>query len=379
MPDFPLWGRALQQADQRLPCLILDRDRYISNLKLAQERLQPGVAVRVVAKSLACLPMLDLALDHLQAVGLMTFSAGMLKELLQLRPEVEHLLGKPLPVSVAADLLDQQGNARDRVIWLIDTENRALQYAQIAQSRGISLRIALELDVGLHRGGLSTQELEALVVRLQQEPGLRLEGIMGYEPHLAKLPGLLRKRSEARVKSALKAASDLLRSHGHPAPLINTGGSLTFANYSANHGVSEVSLGSVLVKPADFEMDATQGFQSALFIATPILKYRANNPIPGLEFLAPLTSWRRRAALAIYGGYWKGQPVYPAGFGYSDLFGRSSNQEVWVGPALEQSPVDNFAFLHPDQSEAIIPEFGQVMVLSKGQVTESWHSLSMAP
>lgn len=382
LPDFALWDRALRQAGQTLPCLVLDRGRFVANLALARSRAQPGIGLRVVAKSLAALPMLDLAVQQLGAVGVMTFSSAMLHSLLQARPTLEHLMGKPLPVGAAAGVLAQQAKAADQVIWLLDTVLRAQQYAELARSRGIRLRVAIELDVGLHRGGVEPAELAALVSQIQQMPELHLEGVMGYEPHLDKLPAPLRHRSKAAVEQALRGAAELLKQRAVSgglegnAPLVNTGGSLTFDRYGPAQGVSEVSLGSVLVKPQDFTRPATRGFQPAMFIATPILKYRASNPLPGLEGLSALLTWRRRANLAIYGGYWKGTPVYPHGYGYSAVFGRSSNQEVWAGPQLAVSPVDHFAFLHPSQSEAVIPEFGEILVLSEGRITETWPALS---
>lgn len=381
LPDFALWGRALQQKGQSQPCLVLDRERFAANLALARSRAQPGTGLRVVAKSLAALPMLDLAVQQLGALGVMTFSAAMLQSLLQERPELEHLMGKPLPVGAAAEVLARQEKAPEQVIWLIDTVRRAQQYAELARSRGLCLRVAIELDVGLHRGGVEPPELATLVAEIQTESALHLEGVMGYEPHLAKLPAPLKKRSKVAVEQALRGAAELLKQRGvfgpgGNVPLVNTGGSLTFDSYGPAQGVSEVSLGSVLVKPQDFIIPATHGFLSALFIATPILKYRANNPLPGLEGLSALLRWRRRANLAIYGGYWKARPVYPHGYDYSGVFGRSSNQEVWSGPQLEASPVDQFAFLHPSQSEAVIPELGEIQVLSEGEITETWSALS---
>ncbi|MEP4039294.1 alanine racemase [Pseudophaeobacter sp.] len=381
LPDFALWDRALQQRGQNLPCLVLDRQRFVANLALARSRAQPGTGLRVVAKSLASLPLLDLAIEQLGALGVMTFSAAMVQDLLQHRPELEQLMGKPLPVGAAAQVLAGQEKAPEQVIWLIDTARRAQQYAELAASRGIQLRVAIELDVGLHRGGVELAELAALVAEIQRMPGLNIEGVMGYEPHLAKLPAPLHKRSKAAVERALQDAAALLKQLGvcgsdGEAPLVNTGGSLSFDSYGPAQGVSEVSLGSVLVKPLDFFIPATRAFLPAMFIATPILKYRANNPLPALEALSPLLSWRRRANLAIYGGYWKAKPVYPLGYGNSSVFGRSSNQEVWSGPHLEPSPVDHFAFLHPSQSEAVIPEFGALLVLSDGQITETWPALS---
>ncbi|EBA17155.1 hypothetical protein RSK20926_09297 [Roseobacter sp. SK209-2-6] len=375
LPDFKLWEEMLRQTGVTGPCLILDKGRLMHNLALARERLHPGVEVRVVAKSLAAPPLLDLAMEQLDARGVMSFSAPMLEELLHLRPNAEHLLGKPLPAPAAARILDRNVRARDQVIWLIDTLERAQQYDALARERGLVLPIAVELDVGLHRGGFTTKTLPPAIEAISTLKGLRLQGAMGYEPHLAKLPALLRAAARRRVESGLKLAREMLQVHCN-TPIINTGGSLTFDRYGPQHGVSEVALGSLLVKPKDFGLPATEGFAPALFIATPVLKYMPRNPIPGLEALSPLTGLRNRADLAIYGGYWKASPVYPKDYGYSGIFGRSSNQEVWSGPRLKQSPVGGYAFLRPDQSEAILPEFGELLVVSEQQELEHWPCFS---
>lgn len=357
----------LCEAGQAQPCLVLDRDRLDANIALARSRAQ--VPVRVVAKSLACLPLIDRAARGLGANGLMTFSAAMLQELLTARPEAQHLLGKPLPITAAAQVLERHSHAAEQVIWLIDTAERAAQYAALAEARGLVLRVALEVDVGLHRGGVRPEDMPTALAQLRGVAALSAEGVMGYEPHLPKLPGPFKPAARAQVDAVLRAASDA------GLPLINTGGSMTFADYGPAQGVSEVALGSVLVKPTDFDMGSTEGFQPALFIAAPILKYLPGNPMPGPAWISRLMGRARKADLAIYGGYWKARPVHPAGFGYSGVFGHSSNQEIWSGPPLAASPVDRFAFLRPAQSEAILPEFGRLIVVSQGAVVDTWPCL----
>ncbi|MEX0286639.1 MAG: alanine racemase [Paracoccaceae bacterium] len=370
---FETLDEVLVQAGQASPCLVLDLDRFEANIALARRRVQAGVGLRVVAKSLACLPMLDRAVSGLEAVGVMTFSLERLRVMLKARPEWTHLLGKPLPVRGAAEVLAECPNAAEQVTWLVDTVARAEQYAELAKARGVSLRVALELDAGLHRGGVAMDQAARVAHAVRAMQGLSLVGVMGYEPHLAKLPGLVKGSARRQVLSALQQGAALV-SEG----LVNTGGSMSFAAYGRAEGVSEVSLGSVLVKPTDFDLPSTEGFEPALFIAAPILKYMPDNPVPGFDAVQALTRLRRKADLAIYGGYWKGKPVHPAGYGYSGVFGHSSNQEVWSGPYLKRSPVDRFAFLRPTQSEAVLPEFGQVVVVSGGEIVDRWETMGVA-
>ncbi|MEP6565518.1 MAG: DSD1 family PLP-dependent enzyme, partial [Mesorhizobium sp.] len=56
---FPTLSDALKKAGIFQPCLLLDRDRLDNNIALVRQRLAPGLAVRLVDKSLACLPLLS--------------------------------------------------------------------------------------------------------------------------------------------------------------------------------------------------------------------------------------------------------------------------------------------------------------------------------
>ena len=56
---------------------------------------------------------------------------------------------------------------------------------------GLKLRINLEVDVGLHRGGLMPGDaLDAALAILAASEHLSLAGYLGYEPHLTKIPTL---------------------------------------------------------------------------------------------------------------------------------------------------------------------------------------------
>ncbi len=80
-------------------------------------------------------------------------------------------------------------DAAGQVQWLIDSEARLVQYQQLAQARGTRLRVSLEIDVGLHRGGLAEPAaLGPLLQRIAEDP---------RAPRLRRLPGLRRPRRQA--------------------------------------------------------------------------------------------------------------------------------------------------------------------------------------
>ena len=65
--------------------------------------------------------------------------------------------------------------------------------------------------------------------------------------------------------------------------------------------------------------------------------------------------------LAIHGGHWLAQPVSPPGVAPSGLYGHSSNQQVMVASARVDLKPDDYVFFRPQQSEALLLQFGDEM------------------
>ncbi|WP_170758717.1 alanine racemase [Ruegeria lacuscaerulensis] len=351
------------------PVSVVDLDRLEQNCVRAMRGSDASLNRRLVAKSLPCLPLLDHIRGLIPTSGVMTFSESMLLALLEAEPETDHLIGKPLPVNSAARVLKAHPDAAERVQWLIDTQERLHAYLTLAAETQSSLRLSLELDVGLHRGGFYPDQVADVVQKITLHPKAQLAGVMGYEAHLAKLPSILRRRaSHISADTFMRAVTELPNSGA--GLCLNTGGSLTFQSYGANEVANEVAFGSILVKPGDFDHATTQGFQPAAFIATPVLKTMPGNSLPGLDFLP-----RNKMDLAIFGGHFLAQPIFPDGFGYSSIFGRSSNQEVWTGPKSADVAAGDVALLRPTQSEAVLNQFGLLLAVRGGQVIDEWKCL----
>ena len=368
-PSVASLSQSLRNYGVDHPVIAIDLNRLESNCATARAGVDTGLEKRLVAKSLPCLPLLDQIRGLIPTSGLMTFSEPMLTALLQAEGGTDHLIGKPLPVGSAARVLQANPDAADRVQWLIDTPERLQDYLTLADQTGLALRLSLELDIGLHRGGLSADQVASVVKTIVAHPLAQLSGVMGYEAHLAKLPSLLRPQAERRCAEAYRQAVAALP-HSGAGLCLNTGGSLTFQAYGATDSATEVAFGSVLVKPSDFDRPSTAAFQPAAFIATPILKTMPGNALPGLEFLL-----RRKTDVAVFGGHYLAQPIYPEGFSYSSIFGRSSNQEVWTGPASSIVQPGDIALMRPTQSEAVLNQFGKVLAVRDGAVVQEWETL----
>ena len=136
-----------------MPTLLLDLDRLDANADLLAARLAGRLELRLVAKSLASTGLLEYLAKRLQTQRFMVFHQPQLNRLAKSFPQADLLLGKPMPVAAALNfyrrLPQHLGFAPDRQLtWLIDSEQRMAQYAELAKALGRPLRIALEIDIG---------------------------------------------------------------------------------------------------------------------------------------------------------------------------------------------------------------------------------------
>lgn len=385
-PYFLDMQAALMRAEIATPTLVIDRARLNANVDTLTSHLPAGMGYRIVAKSL---PSLDL-INHIRARAgtdrLMTFNQPMLSALSEASPDASQLLGKPLPVQAArnyfAQLPADRAEAACNVQWLVDTPERLAQYSALAAELGRELKINLELDVGLHRGGFTPgSELKAALEALKADAGLSFSGFMGYEPHIPALPTALGWRDRAlkgawnTYADALALATEVYGREAVSGVTRNAAGSPTYRYYEDTEIANEVSAGSCLVKPTHFDTELLAPHLPAAFIATPVIKSLPVTRLPGLEFAEGATrAWDPNSSktVFIYGGHWLADPVDPPGLDYNSTFGRSSNQEMLNGGPKLEIATDEFVFLRPHQSEAVFLQFGDIAVYEDGEIVDRW-------
>jgi D-serine deaminase-like pyridoxal phosphate-dependent protein len=157
--------------------------------------------------------------------------------------------------------------------------------------------------------------------------------------------------------------------------ILNAGGSPTYQLY--DKGVfpfNELSTGSCLVKPTDFDIPTLADHEPASYIATPVLKALNTLEIPGIDLGGLQSAWdpNRAQTFFTYGGYWKAKPESPRGLQNNPLFGRSTNQEMLNGSRSITLQPDDWVFLRPTQSEFVFLQFGDIAVYDGQKIGEYW-------
>ncbi len=383
--------QAVRSAGLARPTLVIDRERLDHNLQTLLTTLDGQYAYRIVAKSLPSIPLLAHLMEAGNTRRLMVFHQPFLNQVAEQLPQSDVLLGKPMPVAGAEKFYrDWAAGSRAmdparQIQWLIDTPERLSQYHQLARQTGQRLRISLEIDIGLHRGGFpNPSALDPVLAEIESSDHLELAGFMGYEPHIAKAPGPAswhRDRAMSQYRAFVEHAEAQLGRSLRDLTL-NTGGSSTYTLYphATNVIANEIAAGSALVKPTDFDLPNLAHHQPAAFIATPVLKVTDTEipAAPGLAALMALWNPNRSKAVFIYGGYWKARPVSPPGLSPNPVYGRSTNQEMLNASSGNTLIPDDRVFLRPTQSEKVLLNFGSLAVFStrSGAVTGFWPVLT---
>jgi D-serine deaminase-like pyridoxal phosphate-dependent protein len=391
---FQQLNQILRAGERAIPCLLIDLDRLDHNIKVLQAQLKADTHFRIVVKSLPSFELLDYIIQRTGSTRLMVFHQPFLSDLSQkLDERFDLLLGKPMPIKTAAyyfqTLLPGQQNFNpfQQIQWLVDTPQRIQEYIDLAKSLQQKLRLNLEIDVGLHRGGFADlKQVKAGLQLIQQNTArVKFSGFMGYDPHVVKLPRLLKSPQKALRQSNdfYICCQELLRKDfpelWSPDLTFNGAGSPTLKMHQKTSSpLNEVAAGSCLVKPGDFDIPELLDYQPACFIATPILKKLTGTRLPGIEKWTPLLSRlipRYRQSFFIYGGYWKADYCYPPGCRTNQLFGPSTNQSMVNAPSGIQLEVDDFLFLRPRQSEFVFLQFGELLPFRGPTLLPSWKLL----
>lgn len=375
-------NRMLKQEGPGKPVMLIDKARLDHNIDLIATSVGENKTYRVVVKSLPSIELVSYIMARANTRALMLFHQPFINLVASRLPDADVLVGKPMPVQAARTFyrkLDAAGgfNPELQLQWLIDSPGRLLQYQALARELNVKMRVNFELDVGLHRGGFeSTQDFRScLEVINNDQEHLSFAGFMGYEPHLTGTEAVLEDESVQGVLAVYKSFLAVASEGGVDVSslTLNGAGSHTLGIYEKDDTMNDLSAGSGVVMPTDFDTWHLRENKPALFIATPILKQYDSMKLPVMQELADIwSSWdpNRQKLYYIYGGYWKAKFVSPPGVP-DPLFNSTNQAPVSTSNAVDLG-VDDYMFLRPTQSEHVMLQFGDLLIINEGHISDQW-------
>ena len=275
------YGGAIGQHRDELitPALVLDIDAAQRNIdRMAGELKQMGKAT--IRPHYKTHKSPDLARRQLQAgaggLSMATvweaavLAAGGMDDLF-----VVNTVAHPDKLRVLAEL------ARDhRILVAVDEPANAAAHSAAAVAAGSTLGIMVEVDTGMDRCGVDTaQDCLALARRVTDLPGLRFEGITGYEGHCSLTPDSdLRHERQREAMTFFTEVAGLLESNGVPCPIRSAGGIATWKWTAAFPGLTEIQAGTYVVMD-NFHGRMVPGFEHSLTIQATVISTQSGQVI----------------------------------------------------------------------------------------------------
>lgn len=131
------------------------------------------------------------------------------------------------------------------VMVAIDSRENAREISDLAVAKGVTVRVLVELNVGLNRAGIEPGDAAVSMSEFAASlPGLRYSGLMAWEAHATTILDPDKKREVIyRDIGRLVDSAERCRAAGLPANIVSCGGTGTYWVTCTVPGVTEIQAG----------------------------------------------------------------------------------------------------------------------------------------
>jgi D-serine deaminase-like pyridoxal phosphate-dependent protein len=266
-----LIGQPLDALDT--PQLLLDLDIIDANLRrMFDAGKERGVNVRTHFKSLKCGGLAR----YIQARGGSTFLCAKLNEAEVLADAgiTDILIANQV---VGPHKMQRLANLAQRVRLrvCVDQADNVDQLSRAMQAGGATLGVLVEVDIGMARCGVPPGEAAiALAQRIHKSPGLRFDGLQGYDGHLQLLTDVTERREKClQGLEQLVLTRRLIEKAGIAVPIVTGAGTGTWEFVAGFPGVTEIQPGSFVLMDCVYHTVRPE-FGCALSILATVLSVR---------------------------------------------------------------------------------------------------------
>jgi D-serine deaminase-like pyridoxal phosphate-dependent protein len=169
--------------------------------------------------------------------------------------------------------------AHTEVMVAVDDARNVADLDAAALAKGIRLRTLIEVDIGMQRCGVAPgQPVLELANKIVAAPGLRFEGLMGYEGHTIFTEDIeeRREKTDASLK-LLTNSADLLRREGIPVSIVSSGGTGTYFITGVCPGITELQVGSYITMDGQYRDLPGVDFDCGLTLLATVISTRGDD------------------------------------------------------------------------------------------------------
>jgi D-serine deaminase-like pyridoxal phosphate-dependent protein len=365
-----LYGSAIGRSPLEVvtPALVIDPAVLRANLSYMQSRL-PGLHARLRGhvKNHKSPHVARLQLEH-GAFGIC--AATIWEAIVMARAGADDILVANELVTPqkrrAAALLAREVSLRVAV----DDAGDAAALSAAAVDAGSTIGVLVEVDTGMHRCGVDSPE-EALAVARAVEalPGLRMDGISGYEGHCSlELDTEKRHEKQAAAMKYFVEVADHLEANGVPCPILSAAGTATAFWTGADPRITELQLGSYAAMD-DYHFLMEPRFRKATSAMVTVISRRPDRVVLNLG--------KKTFGAADVGNI----PAYPRIVGWEDLVPyrfdeEHATYEADAGCTLKVGDVVGF---HLGYTPFAVNYFDAYHVVEDGTVVDIWPIMPRGP
>ena len=234
-------GMAIEEIDT--PALVLDLDACDANVATMAGHLHSrGVQWRPHAKAFKC-PAIAQMLRKAGAIGVTVAKVS----------EAEVMADGGIDDILIAHLVVGRSKAdrlaalqrRAEVKATVDHPEQVEPLGAAARRIGVEIGLLVDVDLGMSRTGVgSSAEAVALAQRVADTPGLRFDGLMGYEGHTLAIPDPDSKRLAIEgAIDRLDSARSAVEGVGLPCRIVSAGGTGSYQYTAGLAGPTELQAG----------------------------------------------------------------------------------------------------------------------------------------
>jgi D-serine deaminase-like pyridoxal phosphate-dependent protein len=158
------------------------------------------------------------------------------------------------------------------VMVAVDNRDNVAAIAGAAHAAGVTIRLAIEVNMGMNRAGLAPGEACVAMARfIAQQRGVTFAGLMGWEGQTAGIVDPAEKAAAvaAAVRSIVETA-EMCRKAGLPVGIVSCGGTGNYWLSAAQPGITEIQAGGGVFCDVHYRKDFGVDHPYALSLMTTV-------------------------------------------------------------------------------------------------------------
>jgi D-serine deaminase-like pyridoxal phosphate-dependent protein len=167
-----------------------------------------------------------------------------------------------------------------RILVAVDEAPNAAALSAAAAAAGSVLGVLVEVDTGMDRCGVDTAEAAVDLAReVAALPGLRLEGVTGYEGHCSlTVDDALRHERQQAAMALFTGVAERIEAAGLPCPVRSAGGTATWQWTAAYPGITEIQAGTYVVMDT-YHGQMAPGFEHSLTVQASVISRQSGKVV----------------------------------------------------------------------------------------------------